>query len=303
VSTGHELVFEVETGTVRLDIYLAGQLPETSRSQLKRLIKSGAVTVNGQLSKPSYNVEPGDEIHVVLPEEEEELVLPEAIPLDIVYEDVYLLAVNKPAGMVVHPALGHHSGTLVNALLGYNPQLVNIGGMERAGIVHRLDKDTSGILLVAKTPDTHAALQSQFKRRQVQKTYLALVEGHVYPKEGVIEAPVGRDREKRKQMAVRRSGRPAVTQYRAIETFRDHTLVEVRPRTGRTHQIRVHLSWMGYPVVGDPVYGRRRQRLLSNRHFLHAQKLTFKHPETEKEINLVAPLPPKLEAVLDRLRQ
>lgn len=298
-----ETVFVVEKGGERLDRFLADRLPDLSRVQVQRLIKTGLATVNDQPVKPAYRVEPGDRIVVRVPEASEPVIRPEPIPLQIVYEDEYLLAVDKPAGMVVHPAAGHSSGTLVNALLAYCPQVADVGGVDRAGIVHRLDKDTSGVLLVAKDPETYAALQRQFKHRQVRKTYLALVEGRIYPKEGIVEAPVGRDQRARKRMAVTRTGRPAVTQYRAVEYFRDHTLLQVRPHTGRTHQVRVHLAWLGYPIVGDRVYGRRRQPLLPHRHFLHAQELVFTHPATKEKVTLTAPLPPDLKAVLVRLRE
>ncbi|MGD1996717.1 MAG: RluA family pseudouridine synthase [Anaerolineae bacterium] len=298
-----QVTFTVEEGGERLDRVLADRLQDMSRTQVQNLIKSEAVTVNTRSAKPAYRVEPGDCIAVILPEEEEEIVLPELIPLDILYEDECLLAVNKPAGMVVHPAPGHERGTLVNALLAYCPQVAQVGKeLKRAGIVHRLDKETSGVLLVAKTPKAHAMLQRQFKRRRVHKTYLALVEGEVQPPEGIVEAPVGRDRRDRKRMAVTRSGRPAVSRYRVVERFGDHTLLEVHPRTGRTHQVRVHLAWLGYPLVGDRVYGHRRQPLLPDRHFLHANELRFIHPTTERELTLSAPLPPELTAVLERLR-
>ncbi len=298
-----EVVFTVEEGGERLDRLLATRLPDLSRAQLQRLIKSAQVTVNDRPSKPAYRAEAGDRVTVRLPDEPETAVRPEAIRLDIVYEDDVLLVVNKPAGMVVHPAAGHTSGTLVNALLAHCPQVADVGGLERAGIVHRLDKDTSGLLVVAKDAATHAELQRQFKHRQVHKTYLALVEGRVQPREGVIEAPVGRDHQDRKRMAVVRSGRPAATHYRVVETFRDFTLLEVHPQTGRTHQIRVHLAWMGYPLVGDRVYGRRKQALLPDRHFLHARQLRFTHPVTGVEVDLIAPLPPELVEVLERLRK
>ncbi|MBN1955826.1 MAG: RluA family pseudouridine synthase [Anaerolineae bacterium] len=289
--------------SLRLDRLLADRLPDLSRSQVQQLIKSGAVTVNERTSKPSYRVEAGDRLVVLLPEEKEPVVEAESIPLQLIYEDGFLLAVDKPAGMVVHPAPGHSSGTLVNALLAHFPPIADVGGLERAGIVHRLDKDTSGVLLVAKEPETYAALQRQFKRRQVRKTYLALVEGSIQPREGVIEAPVGRHQRERKQMAATRTGRPATTQYRALEHFPHHTLLEVRPHTGRTHQIRVHLSWLGYPVVGDRVYGNRRQLLLPGRHFLHASELCFTHPARGEEMTLTAPLPGELAGLLDRLRK
>ncbi len=300
VSEVHFLIAEEEG---RLDQVLVSHLPEMSRSQVQRLIKSGAVLVNGRPSKPAYRPEPGDEIAVTMPDEIEEPVRAEPIPLDVVYEDEHLLVVNKPAGMVVHPGAGHTSGTLVNGLLARYPQIAGVGGLERAGIVHRLDKDTSGVLLVARGPDTHSALQHQFKRRQVRKTYLALVEGAVSPREGVIEVPIGRDKRQRKRMAATRTGRPAVTQYRVRESFRQHTLLEVRPHTGRTHQVRVHLAWMGYPIVGDRVYGQRRQPLLPNRHFLHAYELGFTHPTTQEWMTVSAPLPQELVEVLERLRR
>lgn len=302
MSDRRETVFVVEGETDRLDRFLAAHLADLSRAQVQMLIRTGRVAVNGRPGKPAYRVEPGDRISVLLPPEGGPTIRPEPIPLTVVYEDECLLAVDKPAGMVVHPAAGHTGGTLVNALLAYHPQLADVGGPGRAGVVHRLDKDTSGLLLVAKVPEAHAALQRQFKRRQVRKTYLALVEGEVQPREGVIEVPVGRDQRQRKQMAAMRSGRPAVTQYRAVEYFRGYTLLEVRPHTGRTHQIRVHLAWLGYPVVGDRVYGRRRQPLLGDRHFLHALELHFTHPVTREALTLTAPLPAELTGVLERLR-
>lgn len=303
MSDEQQVLVTTEESGQRLDRLVAARFPALSRAQLQRLIKSGALTVNQRPSKPSYRAEAGDRISFVLPEAPEEVVQPEPIPLDIVYEDQVLLAVNKPAGMVVHPAAGHTSGTLVNALLAYIPQIADVSGQERAGIVHRLDKDTSGLLLVAKDSQAHAALQQQFKRRQVRKTYLALVEGRVRPAEGIIEVPVGRDHRERKRMAAVRTGRPATTHYRVRENFRQHTLLEARPHTGRTHQVRVHLGWLGHPIVGDRVYGRRRQGLLPGRHFLHAHELRFSHPATGEELTLVAPLPPELEALLRQLRE
>jgi 23S rRNA pseudouridine1911/1915/1917 synthase len=294
--------FTVEHGDERLDKTIADSVPDLSRATAQRLIKAGAVTVNERPSKPSYRVQAGDEIAVHVPAELPAQAVAEDIPLDVVYEDETMLVVNKPAGMVVHPAPGHAGGTLVNALLAHCPQIGDVGGAQRGGIVHRLDKDTSGLLLVAKDEAAHAALQRQFKRRQVAKTYLALVEGHAHPREGVIEAPVGRDKRQRQKMAVVRSGREARTTYRAVEYFAEHTLLEVRPHTGRTHQIRVHLAWMGYPVVGDEVYGYRRQRLLQGRHFLHAARLRFTHPVSGEELEFEAPLPPELAMILKRLR-
>ncbi|MBE9472363.1 MAG: RluA family pseudouridine synthase [Chloroflexi bacterium] len=295
--------FTVEAGGERLDKITPTHVPDLSRATAQRLIKAGEVTVNGRSSKPSYRVQVGDEVVVRVPIEMPAPVVPENIPLDVIYEDDALLVVNKPAGMVVHPAYGHASGTLVNAVLAHCPQIADVGGPDRAGVVHRLDKDTSGLILIAKDSVTRAALQRQFKRRQVAKTYLALVEGQVQPREGVVEAPVGRDKRQRKKMAVVRSGREARTMYRAIEYFANYTLLEVRPHTGRTHQVRVHLSWLGYPIVGDAVYGRHRQRLLRGRHFLHAARIRFSHPATSEEVEFEAPLPPKLADVLNQLRR
>jgi len=303
VTEKRETTFTAEQHSERLDRLLADRFPDVSRAQLQRLIKKGKVVVNDHLSKPSYRVEPGDRITVALPEEKEERIQPEPIPLTVLYEDESMLAVDKPAGMVVHPGAGHTSGTLVNALLAYCPQTADVGGLARAGIVHRLDKDTSGALLVAKDNETHKALQRQFKRRQVHKVYLALVEDRIFPREGIIEAPVGRHRRRRKQMSVTRSGRRAVTRYRAVELFPAHSLLEVEPETGRTHQIRVHLAWLGFPIVGDPVYGRRRQPLLPDRHFLHARELQFTHPHSGEKMTVTASLPPKLNALLVRLRR
>ena len=294
--------FSVERDGERLDKVISAYVQDLSRAATQRLIKTGEITVNGRTSKSSYRVRVGDEVVVRVPAETPEPVLPEDIPLDIIYEDDVLLVVDKPAGMVVHPALGHSSGTLVNAVLAHCPQVADVGGVERAGIVHRLDKDTSGLILIAKDEAAQVALQRQFKRRQVAKTYLALTEGQVHPREGVIEAPIGRDKRHRKRMAVVRRGRRARTMYRVTEYFPDHTLLEVRPHTGRTHQVRVHMAWMGYPLVGDAVYGRRRQRLLRDRHFLHASRLRFTHPATGEEVEFTAPLPPELTAVLKRLR-
>ncbi len=294
--------FTAEAGGERLDKVIPAHVPDLSRATAQRLIKTGEVTVNGRPSKPSYRVQVGDEVAVRVPTEMPAPVVPENIPLDVIYEDDVLLVVNKPAGMVVHPAYGHASGTLVNAVLAHCPQVADVGGPDRAGVVHRLDKDTSGLILIAKDGVTRAALQRQFKRRRVAKAYLALVEGQVQPREGVVEAPVGRNKRQRKKMAVVRSGREARTLYRAIEYFADNTLLEVHPHTGRTHQVRVHLAWLGYPIVGDVVYGRRRQRLLRTRHFLHAARIRLSHPVTSKEVEFEAPLPPELAAVLKRLR-
>ena len=301
-SEGSDFTFHITDAGERLDKIIAAQLPDLSRAYVQRLIKTGQATVNSRLTKPSYRVETGDVVVVHVPVETPPQVLPEHIPLDVIFEDDYVLAVNKPAGMVVHPAYGHESGTLVNAILAHCPQTVNVGGADRAGIVHRLDKDTSGVILIAKDVESHAALQRQFKRRRVKKIYLALVEGHPSPRQGIIDAPIGRNKRQRKKMSVVRRGREARTAYRVIEFFRDHSLLELEPETGRTHQIRVHLAWLGCPVVGDGIYGYRKQRLLKQRHFLHAKQLELSHPTTKQPLSLTTPLPDDLLALLQRLK-
>jgi 23S rRNA pseudouridine1911/1915/1917 synthase len=296
------VTFQITDSGERLDKAISDSLVHLSRAAIQRLIKGGQVLVNGRTSKPSYRVELGDEVVVHIPHETPPEIKPEQMTLDVIFEDEHLLTLNKPAGMVVHPAYGHQSGTLVNAVLAYFPQNADVGGPDRAGIVHRLDKDTSGLILVAKSETIHNALQRQFKRRRVKKTYVALVEGHPIPREGLIDAPIGRDKHQRKRMAIVKSGREARTAYRVGELFDEHSLIEVNPETGRTHQIRVHLAWLGYPVVGDRIYGYRRQRLLRHRHFLHASQLELRHPITEAPLSLSAPLPEDLATLLRRLR-
>ncbi len=302
--------FQAEDGSVRLDKLLAEQVPGLSRSAAQRLIADDQVTVDGEPAKPSHKVRRGEEIVVLLPAEEPAELLPEAIPLDIVYEDQVLLVVNKPAGMVVHPAPGHPGGTLVNAVLAHCPELAGSED-DRPGIVHRLDRDTSGLILVAKSERVRRALQRQFKERQVHKAYLALLDGHLQPAWGRIEAAVGRDPQHRQRMAILAGGRDAVTEYHVLEQFAhpvgpaagEYTLAEIEPVTGRTHQIRVHFASIGHPVVGDVVYGRRRTSLPVQRQFLHARRLGFKHPLSGQRLGLEAPLPEELAAVLDLLRQ
>ncbi len=274
-----------------------------SRSEAQRLIKGGQVTVNGQPSKPAYRLEEGDSVIVRVPAPEPEVVAPEAIPLDVLYEDADLVAVNKPAGMVVHPAYGNLTGTLVNAALARWPEMRAVGGEGRAGVVHRLDKDTSGVIVLARTPAALHALQQQFKAHTVAKRYIALVEGVPASSSGVIEAPIARDPRQRKRMAVVRGGRESVTRYDLLEEFETHALLSIAPQTGRTHQIRVHLAWLGHPVVGDRVYGFRRQRIRLKRLFLHASALEVDQPTTGQRLTVEAPLPSSLEHVLANLRR
>ena len=294
--------FVVENDGRRLDKVVRDRVPDLSRTQAQRLIKNDEVTVDGCVCKPAYRVQQGQQVTVSLPPEKPKLTLqPQHIPLDIIHEDEHLLVVNKPAGLVVHPAPGHPDGTLVNALLAHCPQIAGVGHRKRPGVVHRLDKETSGVLVIAKDDTTLKGLQEQFKRREVAKMYTALVEGQVQPPEGIIEVPVGRDDYERKKMAATRDGQYARTMYRVTRTYKSHTLLDVHPYTGRTHQIRVHLAWLGYPVVGDTTYGHRHQRLLQDRHFLHAARLRFTHPEIGEELTSEAPLPSALVAVLRQL--
>ena len=293
--------------SARLDRFVVEALPELTRGAAQRLIDDSAVTVNSRPSKASYKIRPGDVIVVRIPPPPPAEAQAESIPLDIIYEDADLIVINKPAGMVVHPAAGHGSGTLVNAVLAYAPELRGVGEEMRSGIVHRLDKDTSGLILIAKNESAREDLQRQFKSHSVAKIYIALVEGHLAPPQGLIDVPIGRDKQQRKRMTVVADGRPSRTAYKAVEFFdkgeQHYTLVEVRPQTGRTHQIRVHFAWMKFPIVGDTVYGRRRKTTLPlRRHFLHAQSLTFRLPSDGREVTFTAPLPPDLAAALETLR-
>lgn len=292
----------------RLDKVLTEQLPALSRTQIQRLLKEGQILVNGRTAKANLRLDGGEEVTITLPEPEETELVPEAIPLDIRYEDDDMLVINKPAGMVVHPAVGHASGTLVNAILAHCPDLPGIGGEKRPGIVHRLDKETSGLIVIAKNERALRHLQAQFKDRTVGKQYLALVDGQVQPPTAVIDAPIGRDPRQRKKMAVIPVGasahsRPAQTQYTTITGYDDFTLLRCELFTGRTHQIRVHLAYIGFPIVGDKVYGRRKPTLPLGRHFLHAAVLRVKRPSDNEELTLHAELPTELEAILDKLAQ
>ncbi|MBN1200985.1 MAG: RluA family pseudouridine synthase [Anaerolineae bacterium] len=294
--------FTVSTAGERLDKALAARFAELSRAQVQNLIRDQLVTVDGEFVKASYRLGGGELIRVQIPlPEQDQAPQPEAIPLDILYEDDNLAVVNKPAGMVVHPAYGHTSGTLVNAVLARWPQVGAFSDPERAGIVHRLDKETSGVILIAKTEAALAYLREQFKSRSVHKRYLALVEGMPDTPEGVIDAPVGRDPNQRKRMAVTHAGREAVTEFHVLETYAYYSLVEVFPRTGRTHQIRVHMAFIGHPVAGDTVYGRRKQRIKLKRHFLHAESITFTPPGSLETITVKAPLPVGLQNILNKL--
>jgi 23S rRNA pseudouridine1911/1915/1917 synthase len=295
--------FEVVQAAPRLDRFLAEQLPDHSRSEIQRWIKEGRVLVNDRPARKSGQaLEPGDVIVLSIPKPPPTQLTPEPIPLTILYEDEDVIAIDKPAGMVVHPAAGHATGTLVHALLHHFPDLEGVGEGGRPGIVHRLDKDTSGIILVARNPRAHRHLQAQFKARTVEKTYLALVHGHISPARGLIDAPIGRHPRHRQRMAVvaPERGRVAQTAYEVVAFYGPTTLVRVHPLTGRTHQIRVHFASLGHPVVGDTLYGRRDTYRLG-RHFLHAHRIRFRRPADDAWIELVSPLPAELQRLLDAL--
>jgi 23S rRNA pseudouridine1911/1915/1917 synthase len=290
----------------RLDKYLVACLPDFSRSRLQSLIKDGRVSVNGVTAHKSGQMI--DAISIVLvspPEPVSTVLVPEHIPLDIVFENEDLIVVNKPAGMVVHPAAGHISGTLIHAALAHAPQMEGIGGQGRPGVVHRLDKDTSGLILLAKNDKTHRWLVNQFKDRKVEKIYLALVDGRPPSPIGRVDAPIGRSPAHRQKMAVvpPSRGRQAITEYHTLETLPEHTLLEVHPITGRTHQIRVHMAFLGCPVAGDTIYGRRQSSLPVKRFFLHAARLTIRLPGEQVPRRFEAPLPLELGEVLHGLKQ
>jgi 23S rRNA pseudouridine1911/1915/1917 synthase len=291
-----EYQFRVASSGIRLDRFVGESCPELSRTRAQKLIADGLITVNGKTAKAGQKLAAGDELTVVIPPELPSPLAPEAIPLGIIYEDKDLLVVDKPAGLAVHPAPGHPGHTLVNAVLARLPELPDEDGTLRPGIVHRLDKDTSGIILVAKNRVAQAGLAEQFKSRSVSKTYLVLVKGRLTPENGIIEAAIGRDPKNRQRMAVISRGREARTAYRVIRYIGGYSLLEIKPETGRTHQIRVHLAAIGYPVVGDATYGVKNPSL--SRQFLHASKLGFRLPSSGEYVEFEAPLPPDLERAL-----
>jgi 23S rRNA pseudouridine1911/1915/1917 synthase len=308
-SVRRDFLVDAEQAGARLDRYLAAQLPELSRTRIQELIHQGRVRVEGVVPKRSHRVAAGEAIEVELVARPAPAALPEALPLDILYEDEDVLAVNKPAGMVVHPAAGAPRGTVVNALVARFGELSRLGGALRPGIVHRLDKGTSGVLLVARTDGAHAALARQFRERGVEKTYLALVHGEMKADAGRITLPVARDLRRRTRMtARRRSGRAAETAWRVLARLDRFTLLEVGLRTGRTHQIRVHLAALGHPVVGDTTYGAPRSPRAAGRTlpglarlFLHAARVRFSHPRTAEPVEVRAPFPPDLRGYLVEL--
>jgi 23S rRNA pseudouridine1911/1915/1917 synthase len=291
-----EHILVADSAGVRLDKFVGDSCPDLSRTHARQLIDDGFITVNGKTAKPSLKLTPGDEIIVTIPPETPSALEAENIPLKIIYEDADLLVIDKPAGLAVHPAPGSPSHTLVNAILNYLPGVGKDADSLRPGIVHRLDKDTSGLLVVAKNRVAQANLSDQFKNRAVSKTYLALVRGKLTPEKGIIEADIGRDPKHRQRMAVVSSGREARTDYRVIRYYGNYTLLEIKPETGRTHQIRVHLAAIGFPVAGDAEYGFKTPLL--SRQFLHAHRLRFKLPSTGGYVEFESPLPEDLQQAL-----
>ena len=310
------LTFTVDQASVdsRLDAYLASQISHWSRARLQRLIDNEDVLVNGKSVKSSYRLRAGDEIEVELISAPIESFTPENIPLDVVYEDDVLLVINKPASLVVHPAAGIHSGTLANALAFHFQNLPSATGSARPGIVHRLDRDTSGLMVVAKTESSMENLADQFRDRTIFKSYVALVHGHLESESGLVDQPLARDPGNRTRMAVVRGGRNAVSLYKVRRRYQRFTLVDVEIKTGRTHQIRVHLAWLKHPVVGDESYGGGRDNMIQDahlraevrnlgRHFLHAEELGFNHPTTGERMKFKAPLPPELSSLLEEVER
>jgi 23S rRNA pseudouridine1911/1915/1917 synthase len=289
----------------RLDHFLTDQLPDISRSRLQHIIKSGGVTVDDEeVTKTGTQLVTGQEVSILIPEVKETTLQAEDIELDILYEDENCLVINKAAGMVVHPSAGHHNGTLVHAVLAHVPETMNVGGEERPGVVHRLDKDTSGIILMAKNDMAHQWLQKQFKDRNVVKSYLALVEGHPPTPVGKIEAAIARDPKDRLRMAIvtDERGKPATSIYKTIQRYQNYSYLQVDILTGRTHQIRVHMKFLGCPVAGDELYGRKRSKLALDRQFLHAASIDIVLPGQTTKSHFEAPLPVDLQSVLDGLK-
>jgi 23S rRNA pseudouridine1911/1915/1917 synthase len=285
----------------RLDRFLADRNTGLSRSRLHSLIAEGMVTLNGAAGRPSQRVRAGDRVTLIVPAPRVADVSPQPIPLTVVYQDAELIVVDKPAGLSVHPGPGHPDGTLVNALLALCPDIQGVGGVIRPGIVHRLDKDTSGLMVVAKTEAVHRNLSEQIKARKVDKGYLALAIGVPDPPQGRIDAPISRDPRHRKRMGVVLGGRDSRTAYRVLERIAGYSLLELDLETGRTHQIRVHLAYLGHPLLGDGVYGKRSPLL--ERHFLHAHRLGFQHPLSGETLELRSELPPDLAQVVEELRR
>lgn len=294
-------VTQDEQGT-RLDVLLTSRFPELSRSHLQKIVADGFVLVNNKLAKSNYKVQTQDIITISFPEAKPVEIQAEAIPLEVLYEDADIIVINKPRGMVVHPAAGNYAGTLVNALLEHCKDLSGINGEIRPGIVHRLDKDTSGVMVAAKNDQAHLNLAEQIKNRTASRKYWAIVHGIIAEEQGIINAPIGRHPSDRKKMAVTFSNsKEAITRFRVIERFVNYTLVECKLQTGRTHQIRVHMQYINHPVVGDPKYGPEKKRFAITGQALHSAELSLKHPTTGDDMLFTAPLPPDMAIILTQL--
>jgi len=287
----------------RLDVFLTERVEGHSRTYIKKLIEDGLVLVGEKTKKANYKLNVGDTVSIILPDPVNLEVKAEDIDIDVIYEDDDLLVINKPQGMVVHPAHGNYSGTLVNGLLSRCEGLSGINGVIRPGIVHRIDKDTSGVIVVAKTNEAHMDLSRQLKEHSINRKYIALLEGRLKEDRGIVDAPIGRDPKDRKRMAVvSKNGKRAVTHYKVIEFFQANTLVEASLETGRTHQIRVHMAYLGHPVVGDLVYGYKKQRFKLKGQMLHAKILGFMHPRSGEYVEFSAPLPEYFVNILEKLK-
>lgn len=297
-----EIVITEEHGSGRIDKVLSDINPDWSRTQIQQWVKDGAVLVNEGTVKQNYKVKIGDIIEVTEPEPVELDIVAEDLNLEIVYEDADVLVVNKPRGMVVHPAPGHATGTLVNGLMHQVKDLSGINGVMRPGIVHRIDKDTSGLLMVAKNDQAHVSLVDQLVDKSVTRIYTALVHGHIPHDQGTIDAPIGRDQKDRQSMTVTDKGKHAITHFKVLDRFGDFTLVECRLETGRTHQIRVHMKYIGYPLAGDPKYGPKKT-IDFNGQALHAGTIGFKHPRTGEYLEFTQPLPEEFETLLEKMRE
>lgn len=301
-----KLLVDEDGDLERIDKYLALVLPEQSRTYIQKLIKEENILINGARTNPHHKIRTGDEIAVILPEPIALDIEPEDIPLDVLHEDASIIVINKTAGMVVHPAAGNYSHTLVNALMFRTKDLSDINGVLRPGIVHRLDKDTSGCIVVAKTNDAHRKISAQFEKRETKKEYVAIVRGVMKDNHGFIDVGIARHPVLRKKMAASLEGREALTRYEVVERFRDATILLMKPETGRTHQIRVHLSHLGFPILGDEQYARPHRGQFPfpiPRQMLHAMTLGFRHPETDQFIEFLAPLPDDMEFVIGELRK
>lgn len=298
------IIIKKEDENKRIDSYIANNIENMSRVMAQRLIEEGKILVDGKKVKTSYKTQEGNTITIEEIKPKESKIIAQEIPLEIIYEDKDMIVINKPKGMVVHPANGNYEGTLVNAIMALcKESLSGIGGEIRPGIVHRLDKDTSGIIMVAKNDETHINLSEQIKRHEVEKTYIALVKGIVKENEATINMPIGRSPKDRKKMAVVKNGRQAITHFKVIERFKNYTLLEVKIETGRTHQIRVHMSQIGYPIVGDTTYSNGKNQWNIQGQCLHAKQLKFKHPKTNILMTLEAKLPKYFEDIIKELEE